>query len=92
MNKTQLVAQIAQEVDLNKTQVNKTLNVFMETVMAALSRGDRVKLVDFGTFEVMHRAAKLGRNIQTGELIPIEPRKVPKFWPGKGLEMAVNEE
>ncbi len=92
MNKTELVARIAQEINLTKSQVNETLNAFMEAVEAALSRGERVTLVDFGTFQVLHRAPKIGRNIQTGEQIPIASRKVPKFRPGKGLEEAVNAE
>ncbi|MBI3328882.1 MAG: HU family DNA-binding protein [Nitrospinae bacterium] len=89
MNKSDLVAKISKEVEITKRQAEKTLDVLMDSVQEALSKGDSVTLVGFGTFSVMSRAARKGRNPQTGREIFIPASKTPKFKPGKGLREGV---
>ncbi len=89
MTKAELVAKIAEKANLSKKDAEAALNAFMDSVKEALAAGEKVSLVGFGTFEVVQRAARKGRNPQTGEEITIPATKAPKFRPGKGLKDAV---
>lgn len=90
MNKSELVAAIANESGLKKTEAEKALEAFENIVTAELAKGGKVQLVGFGTFEVSRRAAREGRNPQTGETMTIAASKAPKFKAGKALKDAVN--
>ena len=90
MNKTELVANIAEKSGLTKKDAEKALGAFFESVQQALIEGDRVQLIGFGTFEVKERAARKGRNPQTGKEIEITAAKNPVFKAGKALKDAVN--
>jgi DNA-binding protein HU-beta len=83
MNKAELVDQIAKDAGITKAQATEALNSFTNTVINSLSGGDSVTLVGFGTFSVSERAARDGRNPQTGEVIKIKATSVPKFKAGK---------
>lgn len=85
MNKAQLIAQIAEDAGVTKTQANAALDSFVSTVTKTLKKGDKVTLVGFGTFSVSKRAARTGRNPQTGAAIKIKAKKVAKFKAGKEL-------
>ena len=91
MNKTELVAAIASKADISKKDAEKALTAFTDTVGAQLKKGDKIQLVGFGTFEVAKRAAREGRNPQTGETMKIAASKAPKFKPGKALKDLVNK-
>lgn len=91
MNKLELVAAIADKADLSKKDAEKALKAFTDTVTAELKKGKKVQLVGFGTFEVSKRAAREGRNPQTGATMKIAACKAPKFKAGKALKDAVNE-
>jgi DNA-binding protein HU-beta len=86
MKKSDLVARMAQCADITNTAAEKALNGFMDAVGEALKNGDDVTLVGFGKFSVSERAARVGRNPQTGQEIPIPAAKVPKFKPGQTLK------
>ena len=86
MNKTELVAAIAAKADLSKKDAEKALNAFIETVQGAVKADDKVQLVGFGTFEARERAAREGKNPQTGEKIKIDACKVPAFKVGKAFK------
>ncbi len=90
MNKTELVASIAEKAGIKKTEAEKALKAFEETVTAALVAGDEVRLVGFGTFAVKTREARPGVNPRTKEAINIAASKAPKFKAGKALKDAVN--
>lgn len=90
MNKTELVAAIAEKAELSKKDSEKALKAFIETVTAQLKKGEKIQLVGFGTFEVSKRAARKGKNPQTGKVINIKASKAPKFKAGKALKDAVN--
>ena len=90
MNKTELIDQIAESADISKAAAGRALDATVEAVKAALKAGDDVSLVGFGTFYVSERAARTGRNPQTGKSIKIKAAKAPKFRAGKGLKDAVN--
>ena len=90
MNKTELVANIAEKSGLTKKDAEKALGAFFESVQQALIEGDRVQLIGFGTFEVKERAARKGRNPRTGNEIEIPAAKNPVFKAGKALKDAVN--
>ncbi len=90
MNKTEFIAAIADKAGLNKKQAGDAVNAFIEVVTKALKKGDKVQLVGFGTFEVAKRAARTGRNPQTGKEMKIKASKAPKFKAGKALKDAVN--
>ena len=90
MNKTELVAAIADKAGLSKKDAEKALKAFSDTVTDELKKGDKVQLVGFGTFEVSERAAREGRNPQTGKAMKIAACKAPKFKAGKALKDAVN--
>jgi DNA-binding protein HU-beta len=85
MNKAELIAQISEDAGITKTQANTALDSFVDTVTKTLKKGDKVTLVGFGTFTVSKRAARNGRNPQTGEVIKIKARKVARFKAGKEL-------
>lgn len=86
MNKTELIAAIADQAGLSKKDAEGALNAFVDVVGKALKKGEKVQLVGFGTFEVSKRAARTGRNPQTGETIKIKASKTPKFKAGKALK------
>ena len=90
MNKTELVAAIADQAGLSKKDAEKALKAFTDTVTAELKKGEKVQLVGFGTFEVSERAAREGRTPQTGKAMKIAASKAPKFKAGKALKVAVN--
>lgn len=91
MNKSQLVAAIAEKTDMTKKDAEKALVAFEEIVTEALKDGDKIQLVGFGTFEVAERAARTGINPQTKKAIKIKASKAPKFKAGKALKDAVNK-
>ena len=91
MNKTELVAAIAESAELSKKDSEKALKAFLDVVTEELKKEHKVQLVGFGTFEVTKRAAREGRNPQTGKVMSIEACKAPKFKAGKALKDAVNE-
>ena len=90
MNKTELIDAIAAAADLPKASASRALDAVVDNVTDALKKGDQVALVGFGTFMVKHRAARNGRNPQTGQTIEIAASNVPSFKPGKALKDAVN--
>ena len=90
MNKTEFIAAIAEKAELSKKDAEKALKAFTDVVEEELKKGEKIQLVGFGTFEVSERAAREGRNPQTGKTMKIEACKVPKFKPGKALKDAVN--
>lgn len=91
MNKTELIAAIAEQAEISKKDAEKALKAFVDVVTEQLKEGEKVQLVGFGTFEVSERAAREGRNPQTGKTMKIEACKAPKFKAGKALKDAVNE-
>ena len=90
MNKTELVAAMADNAGLSKKDAEKVLKAFTEVVAAELKKGEKIQLVGFGTFEVAERAARTGRNPQSGKEIKIPASKAPKFKAGKALKDAIN--
>jgi DNA-binding protein HU-beta len=90
LNKSELIASIAEKSGLTKKDSEKALNAFIESVEEALVKGDKVQLVGFGTFEVRERSARKGRNPQTGDEIDIPAASVPAFKAGKALKDKVN--
>ena len=91
MNKTELIANIASKAELPKKDAAKTLDAFTATIEAALVEGDVVQIIGFGTFEARKRAARNGRNPQTGEMMEIPASVNPVFKAGKALKEAVNK-
>lgn len=91
MNKQELVKAVADATGLTQEKSTKALNAVLECVTATLSKGEDVVLVNFGTFTVRDRAARTGRNPQTGTPIQLPASKVAVFAPGKALKAAVNE-
>jgi DNA-binding protein HU-beta len=91
MNKSELVAAIAEKAELSKKDSEKALKAFTETVSEQLKKGEKIQLVGFGTFEVTKRAARTGKNPQTGKAISIPASKAPKFKAGKALKETVNK-
>jgi len=90
MNKTELVAAIASESGLTKADAARALEATVSTITKTMSSGDSVAIIGFGTFKVGDRAARVGRNPQTGAEMQIPAARVPKFSAGKGLKDAVN--
>ena len=90
MNKTELVAAMAEQAEMTKKDAEKALTAFTEVVAKELKNGGKVQLVGFGTFEVSERAEREGRNPQTGETMKIAASKAPKFKAGKVLKDQVN--
>lgn len=91
MNKTELVAAIAEKTQLTKKDSEVALKAFVDVVSEQLKKGEKIQLVGFGTFEVSQRAARTGKNPQTGKAIQIPASKAPKFKAGKALKETVNE-
>ena len=90
MNKTELIAAMAENSGLSKKDSEAALKAFVEAVSEALTKDDKVQIVGFGTFEVAKRAAREGRNPQTGKAMKIKASKSPKFKAGKALKDALN--
>ena len=89
MTKTEFVGKIAEKTGSTKADAEKAVNAFLETVTETLKSGDKVVFTGFGSFEVTERAAREGRNPQTGEAMQIKASKAPKFKAGKGLKDAL---
>jgi len=90
MNKTELIESMADAADISKAAAGRALDGMVAAITAAMRDGDQVSLVGFGTFSVKERAARQGRNPQTGETIQIAASKTPSFKAGKALKDAVN--
>ena len=90
MNKSELIDAIAAQADISKAAAGRALDAAVESITAALQKGDSVSLIGFGTFYVGERAARTGRNPRTGKTLEIKAAKSPKFRPGKGLKDALN--
>jgi DNA-binding protein HU-beta len=90
VNKSELIDHIAESADLSKADAGRALDAMVSAVKTTLKKNGTVTLVGFGTFSVGKRAARTGRNPQTGAAIKIKAAKVPKFKPGKGLKDAIN--
>ena len=91
MNKTELIAAVAEKAELSKNDAEKAVKAFTDAVAEGLVKGGKVPLVGFGTFEVAERAAREGRNPKTGNAMPIPASKTPKFKAGKALKDEVNK-
>ena len=90
MNKTELIAAVAEKAEISKKDSEKALKAFVDVVTEQLNAGDKVQVVGFGTFEVSERAARERRTPQTGETMKIAACKAPKFKAGKALKDAIN--
>ncbi|MBQ6442823.1 MAG: HU family DNA-binding protein [Lachnospiraceae bacterium] len=90
MNKAELVSAIADKTSLSKKDAESAVKAFTEVVAEELKKGEKVQLVGFGTFEVSKRAARVGRNPQTGKEMKIPASKAPKFKAGKALKDSIN--
>ena len=89
MNKMDVVKAVASRADLSQADADRAVNAFIDAVADALTRGEKVTVTGFGTFEVRDRAARMGRNPQTGAPLHIPATKTPAFKAGKGLKDAV---
>lgn len=90
MNKVELIAEISDKAGISKKDAAAALKAFTDAVQAELKKGGKVQLVGFGTFEVTKRAARTGRNPQSGETMKIKASKSPKFKAGKAFKDALN--
>lgn len=90
MNKTDLIAKLANDADVSKAAASRVVDSFITTVTRQLKRGGWITLVGFGTFSVTKRTARIGRTPRTGAAVKIKAAKVPKFRPGKHLKDALN--
>lgn len=90
MNKAELVAAIADKAELSKKDAEKALKAFTDVVAEEMKKGEKIQLVGFGTFEVSSRAARVGRNPQSGKEMKIPASKAPKFKAGKALKDMIN--
>lgn len=90
MNKSELVDAIAEKSELSKLQAGKALDAFLETVTDQLSQGIPIQVVGFGSFSIKNRAARIGRNPQTGQPIVVAAAKIPSFKSGKSLKDSCN--
>lgn len=90
MNKTELVAAVADQAGLSRKDAEAAVKAFTDVVSNELKKGEKIQLVGFGTFEVSERAAREGRNPKTGESMQIEASRTPKFKAGKALKDLVN--
>lgn len=90
MNKTELIAAMAEQAGISKKDAEKALKAFTDVVTEELKKGGKIQLVGFGTFEVSERAAREGRNPQTGEAMAIAASRTPKFKAGKALKDIIN--
>ena len=91
MNKTELVAAVAEQAGLSRKYAEPAVKAFTDVISSELKKGEKIQLVGFGTFEVSERAAREGRNPKTGESMSIAACKTPKFKAGKALKDLVNE-
>mgnify|MGYP000624413793 CR=1 FL=1 len=91
MNKTELIAAVAEKADLSKKDAEAAITATVDAITEALTQGEKVQLVGFGSFEVKNRAARTGRNPRTKEVVEIPASKVPVFKAGKALKDAVAE-
>jgi DNA-binding protein HU-beta len=91
LNKTDLITSVSEKTDVTKKDAERLINAVLSSIEEALANNEKVQLVGFGTFEVKERAARVGRNPQTGETINIAAAKVPTFKAGKGLKEAVSK-
>lgn len=91
MNKTELIAAVAEQAAITKKDAEKALSAVIDSITKAMADGDKVQLVGFGTFEVRARDARKGKNPRTGEIINIPASKVPAFKAGKALKDIVNK-
>jgi DNA-binding protein HU-beta len=91
MNKTELIAAVAEKAELSKKDAEKAVKAFTDVVSEELVKGGKVQLVGFGTFEVSERASREGRNPKTGNPMTIAASKTPKFKPGKALKDEINK-
>jgi DNA-binding protein HU-beta len=91
MNKTELIAAVAEKADLSKKDAEQAVNAVIASITETLKSEDKVQLVGFGTFEVRKRDARTGKNPRTGEVINIAASKVPAFKAGKALKDVVNK-
>ncbi|GGE44054.1 transcriptional regulator [Agaricicola taiwanensis] len=91
MNKSDLIAAVAEQASLTKAQANAAVEAMIDSIVATLKNGGEVRLVGFGTFQVVNRAAGVGRNLRTGQTIKIPASKTPKFKAGQVLKDAVNK-
>ncbi|MCS6897523.1 MAG: HU family DNA-binding protein [Nitrospira sp.] len=89
MNKQELIDAVAKSADLSKAAATRAVNGTLQAITVSLKKKQPVSLVGFGTFKITNRAARTGRNPQTGKTIKIKAAKVPKFKPGKALKEAV---
>lgn len=89
MNKAELIEAVAKAADLSKADAERALNATTDTIKKALKKGETVQLIGFGSFGVVKRSARKGRNPQTGETIKIKASKSPKFTPGKAFKEAI---
>ena len=90
MNKTELIAAVAEQAELTKKDAEKAVKAFTDVIAKELKKGEKVQLVGFGTFEVSERAAREGRNPQTGKTMKIKASKTAKFKAGKALKDSLN--
>ena len=90
MNKTELIAAVAEKADLSKKDADAAVSAVLGAITDALKAGDKIQLVGFGTFEVAERPAREGRNPRTGETMKIAAAKAPKFKAGKAFKDALN--
>ena len=91
MNKTELIAAVAEKAEISKKDAEKAVKAFTDAVAEELAKGGKVQLVGFGKFEVSERPAREGRNPRTGETMTIAASKTPKFKPGKALKDEINK-
>ncbi|HVV94302.1 MAG TPA: HU family DNA-binding protein [Hyphomicrobiales bacterium] len=91
MNKSDLIASVAEKAGLSRAQASGAVEAAIDAIVSSLKKGDDVRLVGFGTFQVVKRAAGVGRNLRTGETIKIPASKSPKFKAGQVLKDAVNK-
>ena len=91
MNKTELIAAVAEKAEISKKDAEKAVKAFTDAVEEELAKGGKVQLVGFGNFEVSERPAREGRNPRTGETMTIAASKTPKFKPGKALKDEINK-
>ena len=91
MNKTELIAAVAEKAEISKKDAEKAVKAFTDAVAEELAKGGKVQLVVFGNFEVSERPAREGRNPRTGETMTIAASKTPKFKPGKALKDEINK-
>ena len=91
MNKTELIAAVAEKAGISKKDADAAVNTTLDTIVEMVAAGDKVQLVGFGTFEPRERSAKTGKNPRTGESIEIPASKIPAFKAGKAFKDLVNQ-